>query len=80
MYAGAAKQLTMHACGRCGGIWLDLEGHKRVLERVSDEVLDLAVNATARGTEPVELGAVIPCPVCQRSMRGARFAHSDIER
>jgi Zn-finger nucleic acid-binding protein len=79
LFVGQAVDLTMHACGRCGGIWLDPDGAARVRLYVSADALDLAQKATDHGTQPVDVQPVAACPVCRVALRRSRFALAAID-
>lgn len=71
--------MVMYACGRCGGIWLDLQGARRVRVRMPEGARRLAQLATDHGTSPVEREPTIACLVCKRPMRRSRFEPAGVD-
>lgn len=69
----------MHACGRCGGIWLDLKEARRVRVRVSEGARRLAQMAADHGKSPADREPAIACLVCKRPMRRSRFEPAGVD-
>lgn len=65
---GQAAGVTMHACGRCGGVWLDNDSARRIHEAAPEGAVALADQATAAGTASVDGAAAAPCPLCAKPM------------
>ena len=76
---GQAVDMVMHACGRCGGIWLDLQGARRVRVRISEGARRLAQMATDHGISPVDRESTIACLLCKRPMRRSRFEPAGVD-
>lgn len=76
---GQAVDMVMHACGRCGGIWLDLQGARRVRVRISESARRLAQMATDHGKSPVDRKPTIACLICKQPMRRSRFEPAGVD-
>jgi Zn-finger nucleic acid-binding protein len=68
LFVGQAGGVTMNACGRCGGVWLDNASARKIHEAASVEAVSLADRASAAGTAEVNAAAVAPCPECAKAM------------
>jgi Zn-finger nucleic acid-binding protein len=68
-----ADGIAMLGCGTCGGIWLDNEGARAVVQRHHPAVEEIAKRAGAAAMRVVvdRLGqtSLLHCPVCGRDMR-----------
>jgi Zn-finger nucleic acid-binding protein len=64
LHTGEAEAITVHACGRCGGVWLDPADADKLLEWVHVQAWQ----------EPVPLG----CPVCRQTMQGRHVAEAGV--
>jgi Zn-finger nucleic acid-binding protein len=71
LFVGHASDITMHACGQCGGLWLDSEAALKVRQALPQDALDLAAKATEFGHEKADTQAEALCPVCRRPMQRA---------
>ena len=68
LFAGAAGGVTMHGCGRCGGVWLDNASARRIHEAAPADAVALADSASAAAAVAVDAAAVAPCAGCGQPM------------
>ncbi len=61
---GQAQEMVVHACARCGGIWLDKQGAARVAQALLPQVLALADQAAQQARRTVNEAPHISCPEC----------------
>jgi Zn-finger nucleic acid-binding protein len=69
LFSGRAPDVTMHACGRCGGVWLDNENTGVALKQgLSAHAKDLLAKVATNATTDVDKSAPIACPVCANAL------------
>lgn len=69
LFAGQARDLVVHGCGQCGGVFLDVAGAHRFLAALPHDAWQLAATASAHGRRAVDVAGVAPCPACRLPMR-----------
>lgn len=78
--ARAVGAHTLHACGRCGGLWVDRDGFQDICSREEEQEAVLGYTlpdpAVATGVEGKPPRTYIPCPVCGKLMNHKQFAAS----
>ncbi len=77
---GKARNVTLHACSHCGGVWVDLACADRMLQAYESDALLLAdrvAQSAGRRTDTSPTG--IPCAVCDRAMRVRHLHGVDID-
>ena len=80
LFEGRTSNVVMNGCGACGGLWLDNDGSRRVVNKVDDEVVDLASRAEANASHEVDtVAGALPCPVCQSVLKRVRIAKADLD-
>jgi Zn-finger nucleic acid-binding protein len=71
---GRAPDMTMHACARCGGLWLDNENTGIALKGLSQPTKDMIVQITSNAQAEVDKTPLVQCPVCAKTLdRMQRF-------
>ena len=58
----------MHACGRCGGVWLDNENCRIALSGLSPMAKEMLSRVTTSATSEVDKTAMISCPTCGKPL------------
>jgi Zn-finger nucleic acid-binding protein len=79
LFEGAAGGITMHACGGCGGVWLDNVSAQRLSQALPGEAVTLAESASRAGRTHVDTAALIPCPVCAKALSRTRVASAGVD-
>jgi Zn-finger nucleic acid-binding protein len=64
LHTGEAETMTVHACGRCGGVWLGPDDAARLLRWVTVQPWQ----------EPVQ----VACPICRGTMHGKYVAEANV--
>lgn len=67
-----------HACGNCGGVWLDHAAATRMTQVLCSETLGHA-NAGARTAQPVDTRAGIACPACGSALERTTVGQTGVE-
>jgi Zn-finger nucleic acid-binding protein len=65
LFAGRTVSTVVHACGHCGGVWLDNAASQRILRSFDGDAVMLAHTADVRANAPyaATIGAAV-CPEC----------------
>lgn len=79
LFAGDAGGSIVHACGRCGGVFLDAATAVRVSQAAPPKLVDLADSAGRHAVAGVDLAAPAPCPVCAATMQRISLAGPGVE-
>jgi Zn-finger nucleic acid-binding protein len=79
LFSGQAAQISMEACGHCGGVWLRKGHDERVLKALPPEAMRIARAASMLGPAPRDTSPLVPCPVCARVMERRKAAPSDVD-
>lgn len=58
----------MHACGRCGGVWLDNENTRIALNGLSPMAKEMVARVTTSATSEVDKTNMISCPSCGKPL------------
>jgi Zn-finger nucleic acid-binding protein len=77
---GKARNVTLHACGHCGGVWVDPVCADRMLDAYEADALLLAdriAQCAAKHTDTSHKR--IPCAVCDAPMRVRHLHGVDID-
>jgi Zn-finger nucleic acid-binding protein len=68
LFVGRAPEVTMHGCGRCGGIWLDNENTQVALKGMSPPAKEMLSRITSNATTEVDKASAIMCPSCHKAL------------
>jgi Zn-finger nucleic acid-binding protein len=79
LYIGHASGVTLHGCGRCGGVWLASACARRVAEALPSDAIELAGRASKNAQAPADTSALVKCPICARPMTRTRAAAAGVE-
>lgn len=79
LFAGRAPDLTMHGCGSCGGVWLDIDGSKTALEGMSPAAQELLNRVTSAATRDVDKTQPVACPVCSNPAQRMQRMGAEID-
>lgn len=71
--------MTLHGCGRCGGVWLGPACAQRLAEALPKEAIELAARASSRASEAVDVSPSVRCPECALPMRRTRVAAAGLD-
>jgi Zn-finger nucleic acid-binding protein len=77
--AGAAPDVTLHGCGRCGGVWLDNDDSQRAVKGLSPEALEMAKNAAENATHEADRAAWVACPDCDEKLVRTRSPSAGVD-
>lgn len=69
----------MHACGSCGGVFLDVAAASRFWSALPADAWQLAANASQHAPAAADVRGVARCPVCRAEMRRAMVAAAGVE-
>ncbi|CAN5609495.1 hypothetical protein BH09MYX1_BH09MYX1_27090 [soil metagenome] len=67
LFAGKGETTTIHGCGKCGGVWLDNDASRRVVQAFDFEIVNLARRASQIGTT-VDDALAVGCPICRATL------------
>jgi Zn-finger nucleic acid-binding protein len=73
LFRGEDGKVVLLGCGKCGGIWLDNDSGKALVERVEKSTVDLVERADARARFDAELHTPVACVVCGSTCARARL-------
>lgn len=79
LFIGQASGVTIHGCGRCGGVWLGAACARRVAEALPGDALELAWRVSQNAKDAVCTKASIGCPVCHAAMTRTHAAAAGVE-
>ncbi len=79
LYVGGAAGATVHACGGCGGVWLDSASARRIAEHLPPDAIRLAQVASHHARHGVDTASAAHCPVCTRPMTRTPVAMARVE-
>ncbi len=68
LQGATAQDLFLHACPRCGGLWLNERGAARVDQALTEKALALADAASRAASAAANEARYINCPVCTESL------------
>ncbi len=71
--------MVLHGCGRCGGIFIDVEDSKRLNAAFPLGATALADKAAMVAREAPNLRQDVACPVCRRTMQRTRLGTMTLE-
>jgi Zn-finger nucleic acid-binding protein len=77
-----ASRVLLHGCAQCGGLWLDGEASRRVVEAIDPTVMTAADAESRRARAlQVDVTRVAPCPVCAQPLKRMPIdqAHVDVD-
>jgi Zn-finger nucleic acid-binding protein len=82
LFVGTASGAAVHACGRCGGLWLDAQASARVERTHCAETMRLAESASKSAALPIDTAPMLACPVCHMPLSRTRIAQAwlDVDR
>jgi Zn-finger nucleic acid-binding protein len=78
LYVGRAE-MTLHGCGRCGGVFLDNADSQRLVKAFPDDAVALSEHAGALSPDEPNLGEAAPCPVCAAPMMRTRIDRAGLD-
>src|SRR4051812_34372909 len=68
--AHQAPRVLLYGCAGCGGLWLDGEASRRVVEAIDPNVVSAADDESRRARSlQVDVAKAAPCPVCTQPMK-----------
>ncbi len=77
---GKARNVTLHACGHCGGVWVDPVCADRMLDAYEADALLLADRISQSAAKRTDTSHKrIPCAVCDTPMRVRHLHGVDID-
>jgi Zn-finger nucleic acid-binding protein len=71
--------MVLHGCGRCGGIFVDIDGSKRLATAFPMAAADLSDKAAVAAATTPDLLARIACPVCRKPMTRTRLPKTTLD-
>lgn len=80
LFRGSVSGSELLACARCGGVWLDADASRLVVQELDVQIRHLA-EQFARGTDAnVGTGtADIECPICSKPLEQRTIATAGVE-
>ncbi|MCK6536057.1 MAG: zf-TFIIB domain-containing protein [Polyangiaceae bacterium] len=82
LWARELPQGSGHACGTCGGVWLDTAAASHITRVLCSETLAHAEAGARIARHPVDTRGAIACPTCgaaaQRSLAGQARVEIDV--
>ena len=79
LFFGDAEGIAMLGCGLCGGIWLDNDAARKVLEHYSDRVVDMAARAAQSAQVKPDLRQAAKCAQCRNDMQRRTFGSVSVD-
>jgi Zn-finger nucleic acid-binding protein len=79
LYVGKASGVTLHGCGRCGGVWLGSACARRIAEALPGDAIELAGRVSKNAKGEVTTLAPVACPICSAPMTRTRAAAAGVE-
>lgn len=74
LFVAQTANVSVYACGQCGGCWLDQADASRMVHSICDHALQLADSAAGHAKAKVDTAPEgIPCPVCQQGLARTRI-------
>ncbi|HSN98376.1 MAG TPA: zf-TFIIB domain-containing protein, partial [Candidatus Nanopelagicales bacterium] len=74
MYVGQAGGMTLHGCGRCGGVWLGRACAQRLAEALPNDAIELATRASSGAALTVDVSPGVRCPACAQPTQRTQVA------
>lgn len=68
-----------HACGTCGGVWLDGPAAQHVSQVLCGETLGHADIAARTSAHRVDTNHAIACPICRSALQRTRVGNSGVD-
>jgi Zn-finger nucleic acid-binding protein len=69
LFETSVHGVALDGCGTCGGIWLDNDGTRAVMQRADPELLGMAERAEKHAKATPDRGPAVPCPQCAQPMK-----------
>ena len=63
LFEGTANQLILNGCGKCGGVWLDNNASRAVIESINQALLGLTDRAARAAKTKPDLSKPAKCPL-----------------
>ncbi|MCK6588608.1 MAG: zf-TFIIB domain-containing protein [Polyangiaceae bacterium] len=79
LYIGLASSVTLHGCGRCGGVWLGSACARRIAEALPGDAIELAGRVSKNAKGEIQTHAPVACPICASPMTRTRAAAAGVE-
>jgi len=74
------RETRLDGCGSCGGIWVDNDGSRRIVQSLDTAVANLALRASEHATaRPDTSRAGLPCPSCAQPLRRVRISRAEVD-
>ncbi len=74
MLSGKLREVPLHECGRCYGLWLDAATFEHVCRNAEKQAAVLSAPQTLGGGNPLGPVRYLPCPRCSQLMHRTNFA------
>src|SRR4051812_18003244 len=75
-----ATRVLLHGCPTCGGVWLDGEASRRVVEAIDPTVVGAADEESRRARQlQVDVSRAAPCPVCAQPLRRMPIEQAQVD-
>jgi len=75
----SAPRLVLFGCLRCGGLWLDGDTSRRVVEALDPNAMSAAHEASSRASVRVDDTQTIACPSCARTLERMRIEAANVQ-
>jgi Zn-finger nucleic acid-binding protein len=79
LYIGHASGVTLHGCGRCGGVWLGSACARRIAEVLPGDAIELAGRVSRNAKGEITTLAPVACPICSAPMTRTRAAAAGVD-
>jgi Zn-finger nucleic acid-binding protein len=79
LVVGNAARATLHGCGACGGVWLDMTTAHRLCDVLDADAATLLDSASRYATHQVDVAATIGCPVCGQALARSRIPNAGVD-
>ena len=80
LYLKEEENVSVHACSKCGGTWLNAVQLNRIVHsreaKFSSEQIGKTLKEAHAGIPDAEVGSVLPCPECSASMGARNYNYS----
>jgi len=79
LHVAHASGATLHGCGGCGGIWVDLQTGHRLCEALDGDARALADSAEQYATHAVDTALAAVCPICAQALTRSRVQNAGVD-
>jgi Zn-finger nucleic acid-binding protein len=80
LFEGPTRDVTLLGCGQCGGVWLDNEASRRLVQGVDRDLTELSERVASHASvraDPSPKG--LSCPACSQGMARTRVPGTTID-